>query len=107
MREHRGDGHVSCLVANQVDPCDSLVMQAATGRSERESLRANRGWSDEEWRTAGIRLRERGWLDNDEHPTPSSTKARDPLEAATDPVASPFVATPGGPAVQLVRAIGA
>ena len=31
MREHRGDGHVTCLVANQVDPCESLVMQAATG----------------------------------------------------------------------------
>jgi hypothetical protein len=43
MREHRGDGHVTCLVANQVDPCESLVMQAATGRSEQESLRVNRG----------------------------------------------------------------
>jgi hypothetical protein len=63
MREHRGDGHVTCLVANQVDPCESLVMQAATGRSEQESLRVNRGWSEEEWQTAAIHLRERGWLE--------------------------------------------
>src|SRR5438067_10940881 len=59
-------------------------MQAATGRSDRESLRANRGWSDEEWRTAAIHLRERGWLDDDERPTPAGTKARDAIEAATD-----------------------
>ncbi len=62
MREHRGDGHVNCLVANQVDPCESLVMQAATGRSERESLRNNRGWSEDEWRAAVMRLREGGGL---------------------------------------------
>jgi len=35
IREHRGDGHVTCLVTNEVGPCESLVMQAATGRSER------------------------------------------------------------------------
>src|SRR5580704_14898435 len=65
MREHRGDGHVACLIANQVDPCESLVMQAATGRSEPESLRSNRGWSPEEWGTAVTHLRDREWLDDD------------------------------------------
>ena len=105
MREHRGDGHVTCLVANQVDPCESLVMQAATGRSERDSLRTNRGWSDEEWRTAVMRLRERGWLDDDELPTPSGTKARDAIEAATDRLAAPLVATLGARGVELVEAM--
>ncbi len=95
MREHRGDGHVTCLVANQVDPCESLVMQAATGRSDRESLRGSRGWSEEEWRTAVIRLRERDWLDDDERPTPAGTEARDAIEAATDRLAAPLVATLG------------
>src|SRR5207245_7743446 len=103
MREHRGDGHVTCLVANKVDPCESLVMQAATGRSERESLRANRGWSHEEWRAAVIRLRERGWLDDDERPTPSGTEARDAIEAATDRLAAAFVATCGARAVVLAE----
>jgi len=105
IREHRGDGHVTCLVANGVDPCESLVMQAATGRSERESLRTHRGWSDEEWRSAVMRLRERGWLDGDEHPTPEGIKAREAIEAATDRLAAPLVGTLGGRAIELVEAM--
>jgi hypothetical protein len=105
MREHRGDGHVACLVANQVDPCESLVMQAATGRSDREPLRTRRGWSEEEWRTAVTQLRDRGWLDDDERPTPTGTDARDAIEAATDRLAAPLVATLGARAVELVDAL--
>ena len=105
MREHRGDGHVTCLVTNQVDPCESLVMQAATGRSERESLRTRRGWSEEEWRTAVMRLRERGWLDQDELPTAAGTEAREAIEAATDRLAAPLVATLGTRTVELVEAM--
>jgi hypothetical protein len=105
MREHRGDGHVACLVAHQVDPCESLVMQAATGRSEQESLRSNRGWSDEEWATAVMRLRERQWLDDNERPTPAGTKARQGIESATDRLAASLVATLGARAVELVEAM--
>ena len=105
MREHRGDGHVSCLVANQIGPCESLVMQAATGRSEPESLRTKRGWSDEEWQTAVMRLREHGWLDHEERPTPAGNNARDAIEDATDRLAAPLVATLGARVVELVEAI--
>ena len=80
-------------------------MQAATDRSERESLRTNRGWSEEEWRAAVVRLRGRGWLDDDERPTPSGTEARDAIEAATDRLAAPLVATLGARAVELVDAM--
>jgi hypothetical protein len=105
IREHRGDGHVSCLVTNQVDPCESLVMQAATGRSDPESLRTKRGWSDEEWRTGVMHLQERGWLDNEERPTPVGTNARDAIETATDRLAAPLVANLGAQAVELVEAM--
>jgi hypothetical protein len=105
IREHRGDGHVACLVANEVGPCESLVMQAATGRSERESLRTNRGWSEDEWRAAVMRLQERGWLDADERPTASGTKARDDIEAATDRLATPLVAALGARSAELVEAM--
>jgi hypothetical protein len=105
IREHRGDGHVACLVTNEVDPCESLVMQAATGRSERESLRTKRGWSDEEWRAAVLRLRERDWLDDDERPTPAGTKAREAIEAGTDRLATPLVATLGDRSAKLVEAM--
>ncbi len=105
VREHRGDGHVACLVANEVGPCESLVMQAATGRSERESLRSNRGWSDEEWRTAVAHLRTRGWLDEEERPTAAGTEAREAIEAATDRLAAPVAATLGAEAVDLAEAM--
>lgn len=105
MREHRGDGHVATLVGNEVGSCESLVMQAATGRSERESLRTNRGWSQEEWRTAVVHLRERGWLDDDERPTPSGMKARDAIEADTDRLAAPLVASLGSRVDELVEAM--
>lgn len=105
IREHRGDGHVSCLVTNEVDPCESLVMQAATARSDRETLRTRRGWSEEEWRTAAVRLQERGWLDDDERPTPAGTEAREAVEAATDRLAAPLVATLGPRAAELVDAM--
>jgi hypothetical protein len=105
IREHRGDGHVTSLVSSQVGPCESLVIQAATGRSERESLRVNRGWSVEEWRTAVTGLQEREWLDDNERPTLAGTKARDAIEAATDRLAAPLVATLGVRAAELVEAM--
>ena len=105
IREHRGDGHVASLVANEVDPCESLVMQAATGRSEGESLRDNRGWSEEEWGDAVVRLQERGWLDDDRRPTPSGTVARDAIEAETDRLAASLVAPLGDRATELVEAM--
>ena len=105
MREHRGDGHVACLVASEVDPCESLVMQAATGRSDPESLRTQRGWSEEEWRAAVARLQERGWLDDDGWPTQLGTEARDDIEADTDRLAAPLVAALGNRAVELVEAM--
>jgi hypothetical protein len=104
IREHRGDGHVACLVANEVDPCESLVMQAATGRSDRESLRDSRGWADEEWHTAVVRLRERGWLD-DERASAAGTRARDAIEADTDRLGAALVATLGSRAAELVEAM--
>ena len=105
MREGRGDGHVACLVAHQVDPCESLVMQAATGRSDPESLRSNRGWTEDEWRSATARLRNRGWLDDEGRPTTTGTEARDAIEAATDRLAAPLVATLGAEAADLVDAL--
>jgi hypothetical protein len=77
-------------------------MQAATGRSEGESLRTKRGWSDEEWRTAVMQLRERGWLDDEERPTLAGARARDAVEAATNRLAAPLVASLGDRVVELV-----
>jgi hypothetical protein len=105
IREHRGDGHVVCLVANEVGPCESLVMQAATARSDREALRSRRGWSEDEWQTAVVNLRDRGWLDGQERPTAAGIDARDAIEAATDRLAAPVVAALGDRADELAEAM--
>jgi hypothetical protein len=52
-----------------------------------------------------MRLRERKWLDDNERPTPAGTKARDAIEAATDRLAAPLVATLGVQAAELVEAM--
>ena len=96
---------MACLVANQIDPCESLVLQAATGRSDTEALRTRRGWSEDEWGAAALRLRDRGWLEGEERVTPEGTNARDAIESATDRLAAPLVATLGERSVELIEAM--
>ena len=91
IREGRGDGHVACLLAHQIDPCESLALAVATGRSDREELRTKRGWSEDEWHAAAKRLRDRGWLDEDGRVTPEGTEAREALESATDRLTTPLM----------------
>ena len=65
IREHRGDGHVDCLVDAGVSPSEALVLQAATGRSPEDGLRSNRGWSADEWSAAGGVTDARGLVDDE------------------------------------------
>jgi hypothetical protein len=95
LREHRGDGHVMSLVGQGVAPCEALVLQAATGRSPAEGLRANRGWSDEEWSAAREALVVRGWLDATGAVTPDGAAARDAIERETDRLAAAALAGVG------------
>ena len=64
LREHRGDGHIAALLADEVGPCEALVMHAATGDVPVDVLRSTRAWSDAEWAEGEQTLRERGWLDD-------------------------------------------
>jgi hypothetical protein len=106
LREHRGDGHVMTLVGHGVRPCEALALQAATGRSPAEGLRANRGWSDEEWSTAREALLERGWLDAAGAVTPDGSAARETIEQETDRLAAAAIAGLGPDrAAQLVDAL--
>ena len=62
LREFRGDGHISLLLQHDLDGVEALVMHEATGELPLSLLKATRGWSDDEWDAAAVRLRERGWL---------------------------------------------
>jgi DNA-binding MarR family transcriptional regulator len=92
IREHRGDGHVAALLEAGIAPCEALVLQAATGRSDTGALRKNRGWNEEEW-TANVRaLEERGWIHISGTVTDAGRVARDQLEETTNRLAAPILA---------------
>jgi hypothetical protein len=95
LREYRGDGHVAALVEASISPCVALVLQSATGRSDPDALRANRGWSQEEWSIAVDSLRARGWIDSSGAVTEAGRAARHKLEDTTDRLAAPIIASIG------------
>ncbi len=107
LREYRGDGHVAALVEAGIAPCEALVLQTATGRSDVDALRANRGWSEDEWAATVEVLRSKGWIDASGAVTDAGRATRDRLEDTTDRLAAPIIAGIGsesaGELVALLR----
>lgn len=95
IREHRGDGHVHCLVDAGMAPSHALVLQAASGRSPEQGLRANRGWTDEDWATARLALADGGLVDGEGLITETGAALRDHIEDETDRLAASIVAAIG------------
>ena len=87
LREHRGDGHVAVLTAENVSACEALVLHAATGEVPATTLRASRAWSGDEWRAASDGLRARGWLDAAGALTDAGQAHRTRVEDRTDALA--------------------
>jgi hypothetical protein len=91
LREHRGDGHVHALVGAGLAPAQALVLQAASGRSPEDGLRANRGWTDAAWADAAQDLADRGLLGADGRLSPAGAELRQRVEDETDRLAGPIV----------------
>ena len=89
LREHRGDGHVACLLAAGIGPLESLVLHAAQGEVSRSFLQSTRGWSDEAWAAATAALVERGLVTSDGRSTEEGRALRERIEAHTDELALP------------------
>lgn len=87
VREFRGDGHVSALVAGGLGPLEALVLHAASGEVPAEVLRRTRRWSDDEWRAGVETLRARGLVDGDGGLTDEGRRCRDGVETTTDRLA--------------------
>ncbi|MEV5356193.1 hypothetical protein [Streptomyces sp. NPDC052693] len=87
LREHRGDGHVAVLVAQNLGPVEALVLKSATGETDAEFQRRIRQWSDAEWRAAQAELGERGWIDETGRLTAAGAAAHQRMEADTDAAA--------------------
>lgn len=87
-REFRGDGHVACLLADDVGGLEAHVVAAGAGQLPAGILREYRGWSEEEWAEAAGRLQARGWLGADGTLTEAGRAARDARERRTDDLAT-------------------
>ncbi|MFE6281067.1 hypothetical protein [Streptomyces sp. NPDC057877] len=107
LREHRGDGHVAVLTAEGLDGCEVHVLFAACAGVPAAVLRDNRGWSEEDWQSAADRLRARGLLVSDGHPTAEGRGLRTHVEARTDALAvRPYDALTQAEATRLLDLLG-
>lgn len=104
LREHRGDGHVAALVAAGLDGCEAHLTLVATGVVPAAELQPNRGWSDEEWADARIRLVARGILTNGGILTDEGARLRRWVEDVTDELAlAPWRAVGAAHAQRIAR----
>jgi hypothetical protein len=87
LREHRGDGHVACLLVEGLDGCEALVVHGASGEVAPAVLQASRAWPDAEWAAAHDRLVGKGWLDGAGSLTDTGRQARQRIEDRTDALA--------------------
>ncbi|GAA3083172.1 hypothetical protein GCM10017562_60950 [Streptomyces roseofulvus] len=85
LREHRGDGHLTALLAAGLDPVEALASHTATGKGMAPRwVLGTRGWGRADWEAARERLRGRGILDADGELTESGVRLREELEETTD-----------------------
>lgn len=90
IREWRGDVHIALLIANQLGPCDCMVVQVGTGRFPLSITQATRQWNEAQWADAVARLAARGWVDEAGAMTPAGIAERDRIEADTDRLCAPI-----------------
>jgi len=108
LREHRGDGHIAALVANELDPVEAHITQVAASGAPLDSITPYRGWDEGDWAAGAERLRARGLLDADGALTSTGRELRARVEDDTDRLASgPLAAIDGDRFASLMRPIAA
>lgn len=108
VREHRGDAHVAALSVAGLNPCEAHVTQIAASGVSPETVKPYRGWSDQEWRHATLRLAGRGLLDDTGRLTEQGHAARDGVERDTDRLASAAIShLDSGEVVRLLELLAA
>ncbi|MEV4706278.1 SCO6745 family protein [Actinoplanes sp. NPDC049316] len=103
LREHRGDGHITALVAAGLTGCQALVLRDAL-HGGRDQLQPARGWTDAEWDATGRVLAGLGLLDADGRPTAAGQAAHRAVEDRTDALATqPWTVLDTGDRARLVQ----
>lgn len=105
LREFRGDGHLAALVDAGLNGIEALVFHAASGEVPRAALQTTRGWSDDAWGAAIVRLADRGLVHADGGFTDAGSALRQHVEDRTDALAmAPWTAL-GADACDELRAL--
>jgi hypothetical protein len=90
LREYRGDGHVSALLAAGLSGIDAHVTHTASDQGlDPEFSRKSRGWTQDQWDGAIDGLAARGLLDSDSALTSTGLTLRAQIEDETDRMAAP------------------
>jgi hypothetical protein len=107
IREYRGDGHIAALLASGLSGLEALVTHTATGQGFIPAFaRASRGWTQQEWDDAVVRLTKRGLLDADGALTAGGQEVRAHVERETDRMAAPPWQLIGDERTEELTAIG-
>jgi hypothetical protein len=109
LREHRGDGHVACLVVEGLSGIEALILHEAFDPAIPAGiLQPMRRWSDKAWTEAIVDLRRRGWLTDDAKPVLSEEgrRRRQGIEDRTNELAAVAYAPSGNAGVERMITIG-
>jgi hypothetical protein len=109
LREHRGDGHVACLVAEGLSGIEALIIhEAYESRLPSGILQAMRRWGDAAWSEASAELRRRGWLSEDALPSLSEEGRlrRQVIEDRTDELTAPVFESIGSAGMERMIVLG-
>ncbi len=88
LREFRGDAHLAVLAEHGLTGCEPLVLAVACGLVPAETMRRDRGWTEEEWAVATARLGTRGLVDSGGAATARGAAERTEIEDRTDALAA-------------------
>jgi len=102
-REYRGDGHNLALASANVDGIECHVLLAGKGIGDRQIIEKIRGWNQDEWERAHLRLVDRGLLEPNGDMSEHGRELRNDIELHTDQLAAPAVDALGTSAGQHVQ----
>ena len=107
LREHRGDGHSTALVAAELSGLEALVTHTATGQGFVTGFaQASRGWSPQEWKDTVEALTTRRLLSAEGTLTRAGEALRAQVEDETDRLAAAPWQHLGGERTEEVIRIG-
>ena len=84
LREHRSGCHLMALALVGLDGPQSVITQVAVDEAPAEWIQHEAGWSDDDVAAAKEKLRQKGWLNEQDQATDTCYQGRRQIEDLTD-----------------------